>query len=71
MKAPVWSKRDGEFNGKKVVPGPEQFLAYLRARPRNPSPSAPKLLQDIDASIMRSSCGPGLTLGRYKLPLSQ
>ncbi len=46
-----YTSTDGVFNGKKVVPSSEPFLAYLRARPRNPSPATPKLLQDIDAII--------------------
>jgi len=47
----AYTSTDGVFNGQKVVPESEQFLTYLRARPRNPSPSTPKLLQDIDAVI--------------------
>lgn len=46
-----YTSTDGVFNGKKVVPESEQFLTYLRARPRNPSPSTLKLPQDIDAII--------------------
>lgn len=46
-----YTSTDGVFNGKKVVPASEPFLAYLRARPRNPSPATPKLLQDIDMII--------------------
>ena len=37
--------------GKKVVPASNQFLAYLKARPRNPSPATPKLLNDVEAII--------------------
>ncbi len=46
-----YTSTDGVFSGKKVVPASEQFLTYLRARPRNPSPATPKLLQDIDTII--------------------
>ncbi len=46
-----YTSTDGVFNGKKVVPDSAPFLTYLRARPRNPSPATPRLLQDIEAII--------------------
>lgn len=42
---------DGVFSGKMVVPASQQFMTYLNARPRTPSPATPRLLQDIEAII--------------------